>query len=166
MIVLSVDPGLSGAYAVLDEDRVYAIGDIPILTDRRKRVINGSAFSSIVEDALAIAAASGFRLQAALESVASRPKQGVSSIWSFARSVGTIEGVFAALKVRSIYVTPVVWKRHAGLIGAEKDASRSAAIRVYPETAGDLRRKRDSGRGDAILIGRWALTFGRGEAPT
>jgi crossover junction endodeoxyribonuclease RuvC len=50
-------------------------------------------------------------------------------------------------------VTPGVWKRHAGLIGKEKDASRELAARLYPQAT--LNLKKHHGRADALLLARY-----------
>lgn len=67
-----------------------------------------------------------------IESVHSMPAQGVTSSFSFGHACGAVEGVCAALMMPYALITPQRWKKHAGLIGTDKDASRSAAIQRWP----------------------------------
>jgi len=87
------------------------------------------------------------------------PGQGVSSVFSFGKSAGIIEGILAAEKIPMVLVTPQKWKKRAGIIGKEKDAARTLALQLYPQIASHLDRKKDVGRADALLIAH----FGRQE---
>lgn len=49
-----------------------------------------------------------------------------------------------------------MWKRRLGLIGQDKDVGRLLAIQRFPSAAHLLRRKKDHGRADALLIALWA----------
>ena len=80
-------------------------------------------------------------------------------MFGFGRSAGVLDGVLAALGIQSIKVLPQRWKKATGLTGRDKDASRTLALALYPEMAKQLRRKKDSGRADALLIASW----GQGE---
>ena len=81
------------------------------------------------------------------------PGQGVVSMFSFGRSVGAVETAISLLGLPMIYVTPQKWKRSAGLIGTDKDASRGKVLDLYPDA--DVLRKKDNGRADAVLIARY-----------
>ena len=48
-------------------------------------------------------------------------------------------------------------EKHFNLIGAEKDASRTKAIELYPSHSNFLSRKKDINRAEAILIGRFFI---------
>lgn len=47
-------------------------------------------------------------------------------------------------------IVPNQWKKKAGLIGKDKEASRALALSLYPKAA--LARKRDSDRAEALLM--------------
>ena len=96
-----------------------------------------------------------------IEQVHAMPKQGVSSAFGFGRSVGAIEGVVAALYIPTEMVTPQEWKKRAGLLRKPKDAARGLAIRLFPDVADRLARKKDVGRADALLIAHF-MTGGIG----
>jgi crossover junction endodeoxyribonuclease RuvC len=58
-------------------------------------------------------------------------------------------GVMAALRMPYTPVRPVVWKK-AFSLGKDKEASRLRAQQLFPSA--DLRRKRDHGRAEALLL--------------
>jgi crossover junction endodeoxyribonuclease RuvC len=69
--------------------------------------------------------------------------------------VGLVEGIATGLEVRVRRVTPVVWKRWAGLLKADKDASRRAACDLFIAQAGLFSRKKDEHRAEAALMAMW-----------
>lgn len=98
---------------------------------------------------------SGATVHGCIEAVHSRPGQGTTGVFRFGQSDGIARGVFGALRVPLTEVTPQKWKGHFGLIGTDKDAARELAIAKWPWMAHLLKRKRDCGRADALLIGAW-----------
>jgi crossover junction endodeoxyribonuclease RuvC len=92
-----------------------------------------------------------------VEKVGAMPGQGVVSMWNFGRSAGIIEGVVAALRMSSTYVTPQTWTKAVGR-AAGKDASRMRAMELFPTRADLFKRAKDDGRADAALIAYWYIT--------
>lgn len=137
--ILGVDPGsVSGAYALLTPTEII-VDDLPVVDKN----VSAAEFARIVK-ALKPAVC-------VLERVNSFPGQGVSSVWAFARSYGTIMGVIGALEIPLVLVSPVKWKGRWNL-GRDKEKSRELAMRLFPSTTGDLARKKDAGRAEAALI--------------
>ena len=149
MIIVGIDPGVSGAISILREGKISMICDMPIMIDgtKSKRQINAAELANILikekisEDDKII-----------LESVSAMPGQGVTGMFSFGQSFGVIKGVCAALKLPIILVRPVKWKKHFNLLNSEKDASRTKAIEIFPYFSSNLAKKKDSNKADAILI--------------
>jgi Holliday junction resolvasome RuvABC endonuclease subunit len=139
MLILAIDPGsISGAYAVLDNGQLDEVGDLPVVDKQ----INAPELASLMR-----------RLGpdvAVVERVSAMPKQGISSTWKFAVSVGIVHGILAALEIPIVLVTPSTWKRKLGL-GTDKELSRALAIRKFPSCR-ELARKKDAGRAEAILL--------------
>ena len=86
-----------------------------------------------------------------VESVGARPGEGAVGAFAFGRSRGVIESRRAAFPAR--FIAPAGWKRAVGLTLASQDASRSEAIRRWPQHAGLFSRVKDDGRAEAALIG-------------
>ena len=152
MIVMAIDPGLSGAIAVFIDDVLIAVVDMPTheLTrnNKTKRQISASALASIFKD--------HGPDHGVVEKVSAMPGQGVTSMFSFGRSFGLIEGIVGAFEIPATYVMPSVWTKGIGR-GLGKDASRARACELYPAHQKSFARVKDDGRADAVLIGAWWL---------
>jgi crossover junction endodeoxyribonuclease RuvC len=88
---------------------------------------------------------------AIVERVASRPGQGVCSVFKFGASYGCMRGVLAAREIQTYLVTPQTWKKHFRL-DSDKEKSRGLALRLFPKTPEHFARKRDHGKAEASLI--------------
>ncbi len=148
MIVMGIDPGITGAIAVVGD--VYSLYDLPVIqASKSKKQLNAYELAEIIKK---ISPDKIF-----VEKVSAMPGQGVSSMFNFGKTVGIIEGVIATLKIPVVFITPQKWKRWAELIGKEKNMSRTYAIQKYPMFAEMLKRKKDIGRADAIHIAMYGL---------
>jgi crossover junction endodeoxyribonuclease RuvC len=150
MIVLSVDIGVTGAIAILEDDELIDVFDMPCLADgpAKRRSVNAPLFAEII-------AKSRAKL-AFVEYVGPRPQEGAVGAFAFGRSRGVVEGVMAALGLPVQFVTPSTWKRAVGIAPGRdgaKDAARSEAIRRWPSKAALFARVKDDGRAEAALIG-------------
>ena len=152
MIVMSIDPGLSGAIAVFIDDVLIDVVDMP--THELTR--NGKAKRQVAASDLAGIFTQHDPRHVIVEKVSAMPGQGVTSMFSFGRSLGIIEGIVAAYDIPVTYVTPGVWTKGIGR-GAGKDASRARACELYPSHQKSFARVKDDGRADAVLIGAWYL---------
>jgi len=152
MIVMAIDPGLSGALAVFIDDVLIDVVDMP--THELSR--NGKAKRQIAAADLAGIFTQHDPRHVIVEKVSAMPGQGVTSMFSFGRSLGIIEGIIAAYNIPVTYVTPGVWTKGIGR-GAGKDASRARACELYPAHQKQFARVKDDGRADAGRIGAWWL---------
>ena len=80
------------------------------------------------------------------------PGQGVTSMFNFGQSFGILKGVCSAMQLPMYFVRPAKWKKHFSLLNAQKDASRTRAIEIFPYFSSQLSKKKDSNKADAILI--------------
>ena len=90
-----------------------------------------------------------------VEQVSAMPGQGVTSMFNFGQTFGSIKGICAALNLPIYYVRPAKWKKHFELINSSKDASRTKVIEMYPSISDRLSKKKDVNKADAILIARY-----------
>ena len=148
---IGVDPGLSGAIAVMSPENLK-IFDMPTMTVER----NGKAKRQVSATELAdlLYLYSGKDCHVYCERVSAMAGQGVTSVFSFGRSFGMIEGILAAFKLPVTYVAPATWVK-AVHRGAGKDASRQRAMELFPNNQADFKRVKDDGRSDAALIAYW-----------
>ena len=150
MIIIGIDPGISGAISIVENKKILEVYDTPTMIDgkKNKRQINSAQVTSIIKERLN----NGKEVIVVVEQVNAMPGQGVTSMFNFGQSFGVIKGICAALSLPIYFVRPTKWKKHFNLIKTNKDASRTKVIEVYPEISSKLHRKKDSNRADAILI--------------
>jgi len=148
MIILGIDPGLSGALAFYDtvEQSVEVI-DMPVL----ELVRNGKKKREVSAQSLANHIAGRKISGAFLERVNAMTGQGVTSVFSFGRSLGIVEGILAAYDIPTTLVTPQAWQKAVNQ-RAGKDGSRERAMQLFPAQVDLFQRKKDDGRSDASLI--------------
>lgn len=153
-LTLGCDPGQTGCIALLADGEPAGFIDMPTMPRRAGgQEINAAALAEHLRDHLR--RHPGANVFGVLEQVGSMPRQGVASTFRFGQSDGVLRGVLGALGIGYIEVSPVKWKGHYGLKGQEKDAARALAIRRFPSVAMQLAKKKDQGRGDALLIALW-----------
>jgi crossover junction endodeoxyribonuclease RuvC len=150
MIIIGVDPGISGAISIIEDKKILEVYDTPTMIDgkKNKRQINSAQVTNIIKERLN----KDKEIVVVVEQVNAMPGQGVTSMFNFGQSFGVIKGICAALSLPIYFVRPSKWKKHFNLIKTNKDASRTKVIEAYPEISSKLHRKKDSNRADAILI--------------
>ena len=147
-MILAIDPGKSGAIAHLHDDgRFCCVEDMPSVG----KGVDAAGAADLIR---AMRNQGTTRMQVILEQVSAMPGQGVTSMFSFGTSYGVVLGVVAALRLPLELVIPRVWKRDMGL-GKDKEASRRKALQLFPDAAEMLKRKKDEGRAEALLLGLW-----------
>lgn len=160
MIACAIDIGLTGAVGFVDSRGTCVVADIPTVPDGTKsRRVDGRALGLLLRQHIP----AGEACIVVFEDVRPRPnpKRGTSIVTegSLMRSRGVIEGVLDCLRLtdRSHTVQPQTWKRAFGLIGKDKDESRTTALALYPSAQHALQRKKDHNRAEALLIAHWGL---------
>ena len=150
MIIIGIDPGISGAISILENKKILEVYDTPTMIEgkKNKRQINSAHVTNIIKERLS----NEKEVIVVVEQVNAMPGQGVTSMFNFGQSFGVIKGICAALGLPIYFVRPAKWKKHFNLIKTNKDASRTKVIEAYPEISSKLHRKKDSNRADAILI--------------
>ena len=153
MIIIGIDPGVSGGISVLENKKVIDVFEMPTMIDgkKNKKQVNGAQVSNIIKENIG----KEKDIIVVVEHVNAMPGQGVTSMFNFGQSFGVIKGVCSALSLPIYFVRPTKWKKYFNLIKTNKDASRTKVIEVYPEISSKLSRKKDSNKADAILIARY-----------
>tara|TARA_B100000945_G_C20330500_1_gene572154 strand:- start:50 stop:541 length:492 start_codon:yes stop_codon:yes gene_type:complete len=153
MRIIGIDPGLSGAVAILDNLKIFDLFDMPIMAEgkKNKNQLNSAQLVKIIRSHI-LTNDDTFVI---VEQVSAMPGQGVTSMFNFGQTFGAIKGICASLNLPIFYVRPNKWKKHFELINASKDASRTKVIEMYPSISDRLRKKKDVNKADAILIARF-----------
>lgn len=77
-LTLGIDPGLSGALALLDGDGAVLVADLPIIRDRSLAWVDGAQLRDTLQNAIG-----GRSCRAVVERVSAMPGQGISSAFVF-----------------------------------------------------------------------------------
>lgn len=154
---LGIDPGVSGALAILDDEGdLMGVEDMPVVSKASgRREVDAANLARAIRG---LAPEWPFPCRVVLEQVGAMPGQGVASMFAFGDSFGVVRGALAAMGAPVVRVTPQVWKRSAGLIGADKDLARAKVIERFPDRAEWFARKKDVGRADAVLLALYGFT--------
>lgn len=166
MLVVAVDPGLSGACAVLDHRGLRAVFDLPTMP------IPGVGEKALVQSKIDARVLLQLLRQhcpteegkprAVIEAVATMggKDNAVQTQGSLLRTLGAVETVLECLGWAPEYVSPQTWKRHFGLIdsalkpAARKRKALETARRLYAQ-CNAIARAKDHNRAEALLIAHW-----------
>jgi hypothetical protein len=159
-MILAIDPGLSGAFALLGE--TVLVDDLPVHLAQHgrggktraeldvhgfKNLLTGQAIEHVL-----------------IERVTARPGQGVTSMFRFGEAAGTLYGLVIGLGLPVTFATPQQWQKYHH-IGASPDAARQRAVQLYPAVAPMLTRKKDHNRADALLLAAYGQHWVRDRTP-
>ena len=152
MLIIGIDPGISGSICFFQDGRIVDVLEMPTMTEgkKNKKQVNGSQIFN--EISARIKKIEKNDIKVVVEQVSAMPGQGVTSMFNFGQSFGILKGICSAMQLPIYFVRPAKWKKYFNLINSEKDASRTRAIEIFPYFSSHLSRKKDSNKADAILI--------------
>ena len=162
MIVLGVDPGLTGAMALMSGRGLVSVTDLPVMmrgagTGSVKNQIDGTALYTTMRELLAPYDRQEIMVVIELQQ-AMGGGMNASAVFSLGLTAGIIEGVVAARALPHELVQPAAWKKAMGLSAKGKDAkaqSVAMAKRYYPDAPLNLVKHHN--RAESILLARWGL---------
>ena len=152
MLIIGIDPGISGSICFLKDGKILDVIEMPTMTEgkKNKRQVNGSQIYN--EIFKRINKEENQEIRVVIKQVSAMPGQGVTSMFNFGQSFGVLKGICSAMQLSMYFVRPAKWKKYYGLIKTEKDASRTKVIEIFPYISNKLSKKKDSNKADAILI--------------
>ncbi|MDA7593676.1 crossover junction endodeoxyribonuclease [Candidatus Pelagibacter sp.] len=152
MLIIGIDPGITGSICFFQDGKIIDVIEMPNMPEgkKNKKQVNGAQIyyeiSSRIKDM------KNEDIKVIIEQVSAMPGQGVTSMFNFGQSFGILKGICSAMQLPMYFVRPTKWKKYFNLLNSEKDASRTKAIEVFPYFSSELSRKKDSNKSDAILI--------------
>ena len=151
MLIIGIDPGISGSICFFKDGKIIDVIEMPVMTDgkKNKRQVNGSQIYNEISKRVDHY---GKDIRVIIEQVSAMPGQGVTSMFNFGHSFGILKGICSAMQLPMFFVRPAKWKKYFNLINSQKDASRTRAIEIFPYFSTQLSKKKDSNKADAILI--------------
>ena len=151
MLIIGIDPGISGSICFFKDGRILEVIEMPVMTEgkKNKKQVNGA---QIYDEFLKRINKKDDEIRVVIEQVSAMPGQGVTSMFNFGQSFGILKGICSAMQLPMFFVRPAKWKKYFNLINSQKDASRTRAIEIFPYFSTQLSKKKDSNKADAILI--------------
>jgi len=148
MLVIGIDPGASGAVVMLEDEMPIEWMAMPVYKVGSATRVNASELAHFLDQGKYVQ-------HVYIEQVGAMPGQGVTSMFNFGHSCGTVMGVVGALGYPHTMVTPQKWKKNASLIGTDKEAARARAIQLWPEWRALDMKAKGQALADAALIARY-----------
>lgn len=160
-LILGVDPGLSGAYALIEIDtqRLIDVGSLPTFQKDGARKghkpstrvhFDCHAFSSTIDLYAPLIAL------CVLEEPGARPKQGLSSTFRFGHVCGQVHGVLAGHYLPVLPIRPEIWKLSMGL-SSDKAESLRRVKALWPQDENLFKLKKDNDKAEACLLGMYGI---------
>ncbi len=152
MLIIGIDPGISGSICFFEDGKILEVIEMPVMTEgkKNKKQVNGAQIYN--EFLKRINKKKDDEVRVVIEQVSAMPGQGVTSMFNFGQSFGILKGICSAMQLPMFFVRPAKWKKYFNLINSQKDASRTRAIEIFPYFSIQLSKKKDSNKADAILI--------------
>ena len=102
MKIIGIDPGLSGAIAVLENNKVLNMFDMPVMSEgkKNKRQLNSALLVNLIKENIE----NSVEVAVVVEQVNAMPGQGVTSMFNFGQTFGAIKGICAALELSLIHI--------------------------------------------------------------
>lgn len=159
MNIIGIDPGLTGAIAIIQDGEIY-VHDMPTLAytianGKTRKEMDIARFSNIVRQ---VPAANAY-----VEALNGRPGRGATE-FRIGENYGMIKASLALNGKPYNLVSPQAWKSHYGLKKLKgmtstefKTLSRKKAMEKFPDRARLFSRKKDDGRAEAALIALYGL---------
>lgn len=158
MIVAGIDPGLSGAVAILDHDgSLLNVFDLPTVEEAHGKSTRSRIAPALLQDELIGDVRIGVCF---VEHVTASPQMGVVSAFRFGGAHEAVLAVLACCGIRTELVRPQVWKKAFGL-NNEGEVSRARALELWPNNSDWFKRKMDHNRAEAALIAEYGRRVSR-----
>ena len=155
MIIIGIDPGISGAMAAYDTklEKFIWLEDMPTIASGTsgKKMINPFALRESIDIVSKELKHGSDHIEVIIEQVSAMPGNGVTAMFNFGRSFGIIEGVICAMKLPLHMVRPATWKKSMGYTN-DKEVIRADMVRHFPYFADLLKRKLDADRAEAMAL--------------
>lgn len=151
MIVCGIDPGLTGGITFIHGDEVAAYRT-PVAKVANKKILN---LVRIVDYLILYQPEVVY-----IEKQQAMPNQGVSSTFKTGLNYGLYLGLFVALGIKYVEVSPRKWKKDLK-VSSDKDLARAKADYLLPQASHCWELKCEDGVAESALIAYWGLNCGQ-----
>jgi len=149
---IGIDPGTTGALALASKDKAAYVLDMPTRIINKKTRLDEHELLRLVKRFKLAGATHCF-----LERAQAAPGQSAPAMFSYGQCYGSIRMALVSAQVPFTEISPALWKRGLSLTGGRENKMQSLemARALYPEMEEYLKRQKDNGRAEALLIAHW-----------
>jgi len=158
MLIVSCDPGISGAIAFLDHNERLAVHDMPIRRRAEVSKISNEVDPLALRELIRSRAPADASVIAVMESLNVFAGGSVQSMASLEATKAVIRTVFELNRMRVTLVSPHAWQKFYGIRKRPDATTKQQSLKLARELYGAsfCPLAKHHGRADAILIARWA----------
>ena len=111
MLVIGIDPGITGSICFFEDGKIIDLIDMPNMADgkKQKKQVNGAQIYN--EILLRTKNVEKRNIKVVIEHVSAMPGQGVTSMFNFGQSFGVLKGICSAMQLSMHFVRPAKWKK-------------------------------------------------------
>ena len=108
MLIIGIDPGISGSICFFEDGKILDVLEMPTMTDgkKNKKQVNGAQIYN--EISTKIRGIEKQNLRVIIEQVSAMPGQGVTSMFNFGQSFGILKGICSAMQLPMYFVRPAL----------------------------------------------------------
>lgn len=156
MRFLGIDPGVSGAIAMIAKDGLLLeLEDLPVSKVGTSNEIDVMALDSL----LSLWEVDHLNCKVILERAMTMPRDGRVGAFNMGANFGRLQALLTVCSLSWSMVLPQAWKKSMG-VTKDKSSSILLAQRIFPGAS--LERKKDHNRAEALLLAEWLRRQGSG----
>ena len=155
-IILGIDPGLSGAIAAVQGQKLVSVFDMPIVERKVGKSVKRFVAPHELHTELA-AFLIDHECECFIEQVSAMPGQGVTSMFTFGMGFGGLQAVLCTLDSPFALVRPQVWQS-AVFKGLDKKLGKARSI-IYCQQRWPDQGKLKDGPADALCVAIYARSL-------
>jgi len=158
-MIVGIDPGIVGAACVLSRNRKVVYLDFlatTLLKNGKNELDIPTIYACLQVPICFTASQDPCSVIGVIEKVGATPQMGVTSSFRFGEAYGSLKTMLELNCSYTRTVSSQKWKKHFNLT-KDKEAARHLAIKLYPEQAQNLKRKKDKDKAEALLIATYML---------
>ena len=99
MLIIGIDPGISGSICFFENGKIIDVIEMPTMTEgkKNKKQVNGSQIYNEISNR--INGSQNKDIRVIVEQVSAMPGQGVTSMFNFGQSFGILKGICSAMQL-------------------------------------------------------------------
>ena len=112
MLIIGIDPGITGSICFFEDGKVIEVLDMPNMAEgkKNKRQVNGAQIYNEIFNR--IKNYNKKNIKVVIEQVSAMPGQGVTSMFNFGQSFGILKGICSAMQLPVYFVSFIIKTRN------------------------------------------------------